>query len=1073
MLKFFLGGEASRKTEEMLESMVSAAAADLSERFLIIVPEQATMQMQTKIVKLHPAHSVMNIDIVSFARLSYKVFAELGISFNDCLDDTGKALVLRKVLEEKRGELTVYKNKIHQPGFVKEIQSIVTELKQYDIDDNILFTMQEKAEQNGNRLLFSKLSDVRLIYEAFNKEIEDKFTTPEEILDILAKVADKSEIIKNAHIYLDGFTGFTPIQLKVMDKFLASSKDVNISLTLPEDELKENPEEFDLFYLSNKTIQKLREKASERNIKIELKFSKDERKKAEEAKIIDFETPEAEVKFVAGKILSLAQEGFRFRDFAVVAADMESYYKSFLKVMKDAGVSCFIDYKSELSNNMLSKAVLLSMQLAVTGFSSGSLFAFLKTGITGIKKNSIDLLENYCLEFGIKSFKAFEKEFVFNRHDVWNLERINEIRTDIYEKLSEFYKNSRGKKKAGRTYSENIKNLLKNLDAEAVISKKTEEFYASGDSERAKEYEQIYELILNLLDKISMITGNEEVSPAEYTAILSEGFKDIKVGIIPPTLDAVTIGDLTRTRFPDVKYLFIVGANDGKLPAVSKGSRIFTGNERKFLKDNDFELAPSVLENLYTQRFYLYLMLLKPEEGLYITYPRFSMSGEELSKSYFLNEISEISGGLKVKDERPGEVKQWKAEGFKTLAENLLDEDIEKIKYFYDEDPLSFLQVLSGCCYDQGSHVLSREIADSLYGEVLKGSISRYETFYVCPFRHFLNYGLGLLERPEYRIEAKDVGTLYHAAIEYYSKSLKEKGLSFRTISDKESIELCKKATEKAIADAGTDLMQANARNEYLLKRISDVTLKTTEVLRSHVRDGLFNPEYYELKFETTAEGGTMFKGKIDRVDVYDGGDVLVKIIDYKTGNVTLNVKDIYTGQQLQLVAYMNEAIKKVAGDNPERNVKPGGIYYYHINDKFVKSESEAEDKFKMSGLTNCSDEALMAVDKRAFDAKINSHIVNLKYKSGSVTSASSILNDENFDALIKFVDRKISEVGKSIREGNASVYPLYSSNTNTACGYCPYMGVCKFTPGKLGADWNKEACDMSKEEIEKEIYGL
>ena len=1085
-VKVIIGPANSGKSFSLCNEMVNRAVAEPGRRFIAIVPEQFTLQMQRRVVTLHPRHSVMNIDIVSFNRLAHRVFSELGRDEKNVLDDTGKALILRKLLTDIRDDLEVYANKIGMPGFVEEIKSIITELKQYGIKDEQLALMETAALDKGNMLLHGKLKDIRLIYRKFNERIEDSFTTAEEVLEIFARMVPESQLIEGTSIYLDGFTGFTPVQYRLLEELMKKAKDVTLAFSLPEEKMRADCPEYDLFYMSNQCINKLRAIAEKTNNDYVILPLAAENK--EPAKVYKYCAPNTreEVVFIAGKIRELVKQGLRYRDMAVITNDMEEYYPSFRDVFEEAGITCFIDYKSELSENPLSRFVLAALELAESGFSYDGVFGYLKSGMTDLTNDEISRLENYCLEFGIRGHRNFENEFVKNRplykdeEFFWDLEEINGIRSRMMEKLIPYYAEVRSKAPSARVYASALNKLIEANGIADKLDGMKKEFEESGNLSLAKEYEQIMDLTKDLLEKSASLMADEPVTIHEYIEVITAGLKEIKVGIIPPGLDALAVGDLTRSRFNKLKVLFFAGLNEGTVPKAASGSGIFTRKERDFLKEQDFELAPGVLENIYSQRFYLYLMLAKPSQQLYLTYAKAKMGGDQMEPSTVLDELKDYMECGEAEEITVIPDVTWKSKAVKDAAKAVSayinygkaieSGDQALLRFFAENDAETFNQILQGGFYTNKTTSLDKQVALDLYGDVLKGSVSRYEVFSQCAFRHFLSYGLRLENRPEYKVEATDIGTLYHDSLELYSKKLEAEGLSFRDVNDETSHRIADESVQAAIEKMTYDVIESTARNEYLLKRIKDVTIKTTDVLRAHVHAGLYDPAKYEWTFESNIGTDVNFRGKIDRVDIYDGEDMYVKIIDYKSGYKAFNIKDIYTGKQLQLVAYLKEAIKDVSDKHPYKNVKPGGVYYYLIGDRYVEKEN-VENKYKMSGLTASDAEALKAVDANLFDGeKKKSSIVNVSLTSKGLDARSSIAGQSDFAGLMEFVEKKIISISEEIKSGNIDINP-YDEGTNNACTYCDYKDICKFEDDTFGVEY-RDPCSLKKEEIETIVYG-
>lgn len=623
-------------------------------------------------------------------------------------------------------------------------------------------------------------------------------------------------------------------------------------------------------------------------------------------------------------------------------------------------------------------------------------------------------------------------------------------------------------------YAAALKQLLQSTQMEQKIKEKAEALDAEGRKKEYREYTQIYGQVTGLLDKIEFLSGSKPMSASDFRMLLESGLSEIKVGIIPPTMDMLMVGDLTRTRLDYVKVLFLVGVNDGKIPQVTEPQGIFSTRDRAFLKTAQFEIAPAAIENMYNQRFYLYLMLNKPTEKLYVTYAGAGADGAQLEPAYIIEELPELIPHAIITRRTEMPQVKWQSQALRELSGQIRkDPDQKLMEYFAAEEPQLLRRMVDAAYYSNAQTALDEQVALDLYGEVLSGSVSRYEKYSECPFKHFLSYGIRLEPRPEYEIAATDAGTIYHNALELYAHALEANGTSFRDVSEEESRRIAKESMEQAVSAMPSDVLDSSARNAFLVRRMSDVLVKTTDVLREQVKAGLYEPAQYELEFQQSLNENVRFKGKIDRVDIYDGEDVYIKIIDYKSGQKQFKITDIYAGLQLQLVAYLKEAITHYQEVYPERSVKPGGVYYYLINDKFAKDQKEAAARFKLSGLTSCEEGMVEAVDANLADNPgADSTIVPVKYnKDGSFSQASLVANSQEFGKLMRFVGDKIACISEEIRAGNISVAPHFEQERKNACTYCDYIGICKFEPGSFGSTW-KTDCLKAKEEVEKEIYG-
>ena len=208
-LQFILGRAGVGKTHTLIKDMIDKSQKMPQKKFVAVVPEQYSMETQKEILTLHPRGGCFNIEVTSLIRLAYEIFEEQGITDLNIMDDLGKTLVIRKVLEECKENLKVYKSKTSMMGFTEKVKSVISEFKQYNIGKEELHRMCEETEDSPS--LQMKLEDISIIYDAFYNYIQDKAVINEELLPLLCQYIPKSDLIKNTYFYFDSFTGFTPV----------------------------------------------------------------------------------------------------------------------------------------------------------------------------------------------------------------------------------------------------------------------------------------------------------------------------------------------------------------------------------------------------------------------------------------------------------------------------------------------------------------------------------------------------------------------------------------------------------------------------------------------------------------------------------------------------------------------------------------------------------------------------------------------------------------------------------------------------------------------------------------------
>ena len=1071
-LQLIVGGSGAGKSHRLYTDVINKAHKHWNKNYIVVVPEQYTMETQKKLVDMTEEQGILNIDVVSFERLAYKVFEEIGGENRPVLDDTGKNLIVRRVTEMNKKELCYFANSINKNGFITEFKSVISEMLQYDVGKDQLAELTEDEKgtlQKENEPLYAKLKDIQLIYTAFKEYLSVNYITSEEILDVLCNVIEKSKMIQDATIVFDGFTGFTPIQYKLIRLLLTLCEEIMVTLTIDPLENRNVVDGMEnLFYMSKDTIHKLHQICDEIHVEcredivvahnINSRFNKsNELKHLEEnlfrngkrsytdevhdIKIYEAGMPKEELQYVIGEIIRLTRfEGYRYRDIAVVTGDIKGYGVTAQNMFAQNDIPAFIDQKRKVTSNPLVEMIRSALEIMEKGYSYDSVFRYLRTGMTDIERDDVDILDNYCVAVGIRSRRQWLEEWTRtfrSRVKATDLERLNELRTRVIHPLQIL---EEGLRKKGATVAEYTTALYYFI----TEMKSADRVLALGKLENTgNEYDQIYAKTMGLLDKIVELLGDEVVSIGEFARIIDSGFEEIKVGLIPPAADCVLVGDIERTRLENIKVMFFVGVNDDVVPKRSENRSVLSDMERDKLLQMDVTLSPSAREKAFIQRFYLYLIMTKPSEKLYISYARKSSTGKSILPSYLIRNIKKMFPKLIVTDET----------GAATQLSYLR---IPKSDLVWNDENLA--------------RTISESTALALYGQELTGSITAFESYASCQFAYFLQYGLGICEREEYRFAVQDFGTILHSVVEQVSRYVKENHKSFVTLTAEERRKLVSDSIEQISKDYGNTILSDSSRNEFLVKRMTDLADRTVWAIGQQLACGTFAPDQFEAKFLIDAaqlpQGQRLaMQGKIDRIDICeDEENVYVKIIDYKSGKSDFNLLNTYYGLKIQLIMYMKAAMELEQKRHSGKNVIPAGILYYNMSDPIVElSTGEAADEdtvlyhireeLRMKGVINENKNILKKLD----DTDSVSLAVPLAYKkSGDVDERKSrVMDTAHFDMLEDYVLQQSGRTAEQIYNGKVALNP-YADGEYHSCKYCAYKEICGFSPDLPGHQFRK-----------------
>lgn len=1116
-LQFVMGPSGAGKSHYLYQWVTTEAWKHPDKRYFVLVPEQFTMQTQKDLVTVSPRKGILNIEVLSFNRLAYRIFEEVGENQRTVLDDVGKNFVIRKIAGEQEENLKLLGGNLKKIGYISEIKSVISEFTQYDISPESVTDMAKQVEQNPN--LYYKLQDIQKVYAGFRTYLEEKYITEEEILDLLAKAAGKSELLKDSVIVLDGFTGFTPVQNKLLRRLLEVSEKVVVTVTM---DRNENPyryrHPYQLFALSKKMVTGLTDIARETGILIEepvnlyqtpvYRFRENEalgfleahlfryttaryEKEQDSLQIWCAKTPREEVDFVAQKIRHLIRtRQYRYRDFAILTSDISAYANQIERVFGTYELPVFLDNKRSILLNSCVEFLRSLLAMAEENFTYESVFRYLRTGFSNLSMQDVDKLENYVLAMGIKTYRKWQETWIRRSkgQEESDLAEINRIRKQFIDSVQEVMAVLKSKKKTVRQVTTALHTFFLKEEVQKKVQEYQVQFEKQGELALEKEYAQVYRILMEVFDQFVELLGEEMISMQDYRDLLDAGLEEAKVGIIPPSTDQIIVGDVQRSRIKDVKVVFLLGTNDVYIPGAMQTGGILSEYDRTKLTETGASLAPNAKEKTYIQKFYLYLMLTKPTHQVYLTYSKTSAEGKALRPSYLISELLKLYPTMSIRPV-PTELQRREltvASGLESFVTGLqrkytgLSANWQELYTWYYRQPewrQKIEHLVDASFYRKPESRLSRETAKKLYGDVLVNSVTRLEKFSACTYAHFLAYGLRLQEREEYQFRAVDLGNLCHSSLERFSKKLEQAGYGWNDIPEEKQEELIQESVDESIVDYGNSILYSSARNEYIITRLKRMMRRTIWALKKQLEKGDFKPKGYEVSFGGTWKlddlGEMILRGKIDRVDTYEDEEhVYVKIVDYKTGKQVFDLGELCYGLQMQLVVYLNEAMEMSRQESGGKQVIPAGLLYYRVQDPIVdKTEDETalENEFlkelRPDGMVLNTPELLAHLDKEL--EQVSQVIPVTKNKNGSLAKASKVLSEEDFALISEFTGHQVRKVGKQILEGEAAIFP-YQLDGKTGCQYCLYHGVCGFDEKLDGYAYRELEKCKAEEALEK-----
>ncbi|MCR4690190.1 MAG: PD-(D/E)XK nuclease family protein [Lachnospiraceae bacterium] len=1099
-LQIIAGASGSGKSTYAYEQIIKKSMEEPGRQFIVIVPDQFSMSTTRQILRLHPRGAISNIDVLSFSRLVHRIGDEVGMKKRQVLDDTGKNLILRRVALSLGDSLTVLQGKMKRPGYIHEVKSQISEFYQYDISADVLSDLLK--EDTGHGYLAGKLSDLKILYEAFGEYIRDKYITTEEALSELSDMIPKSGLLSDATILFDNFTGFTPIQYRVIRELMKVCRDLSVILCCEHDPEEEKDR---LFELSKKTYQKLTAVAGEADCPVLpvicltnsghfryegnppmaflekelLRYRKEVYAGPQDAiTVYEAVSRREEVQNCCRQIAKLIREGYEYRSIAIETGDPDGYEMLLKTELERYGIPFYMDSRRSVLHNQAVSMLRCVLRIFAEDFSYDSVIGLLHSRMTDFSLEEIDRLDVYLQRMGIKGKTAFSRPFERGEQ----AEEMNLLRERLMELLAPFLKKP-------ETAKEYVAALYEVCLGSRLCEKcydLAERFLAMQDPYRAKEYEKIYEAIMELLDQIDGLIGEDRLDEKEFLALFEAGVSEIRIGTIPQSVDQVMVGDIQRTRLENIKALFFLGINEGIIPQKNAGGGLFSDREREYLQSKGLTLSPGAKEKLFEQRLYLYQNMTKPEEKLFLSYALLGSDGKSMSPSYLIRNLLFLYPHLQVEGAKN---ENEKLQGIASMEDGLEDM-ADLLRIFASgrqsgqnrEETKASLQVLSAAYRDNKEAFLlknsafyryipariSREAALCIYDR--EGTISRLEKMAACPFSHFLRYGLGLREKEEYSFEATDLGNMYHKVLERLLRSLRDEEMPAWEADPEELAKRISDILEEEAASYGYDILISSARNRFRTRQMKQVLTDCVGELSYRLGKGAFVPYRFEYYFKD--EQQTRLKGIIDRIDVAEQGDTFyVKVVDYKTGEQTFDLSKLYYGFSLQLPIYLEMARRMVEQAGPNKNAVAAAMLYSTVKSPLIIGddpkdiEKKIRAQMRPNGLFLEDEEILRMLDSRFPETGKSDILYLARKKDGSFYNYSQTASKQLMEGCIRHAFLVASRLSEQIMEGDISIRPkVLEKDKFDSCMYCSYKGICGFDERIPG--FEKTSCKAAGEEV-------
>ncbi len=1099
-MDIILGRQGTGKTYEMYRR-IKALPRDA--RVYIVVPEQFTFAAERNVFNALGVSAAADIGVVSMNRLAAGICAENGAAAPKVLSEEGKALIVKYMIGRRLTELDVFRGVASSGGFADDVTALLSEIKRNALSGADLVAPGGAFDNQLKR----KLSDMKLLYDSYTAILGDEYTDQDEFLSVAASFVPASAAVRETYFFFDGFYTFDRSAYSFIEALAEAARGVTFTLCADEND--------DDFAVTAATAEELTKCAGAAGVRRTLHEGRHNSPPAIDFIEKNVLSPEvtpyegktdsvalfaaadiyAEAAWAAARIIELVRDGgCRYGDIAVTVADMPLYEPVLEDVFTQAGIPFFADMRRRVVFSSPVKALLFLTGLG-ENVTTADIIAFSKTGFAGVSGDEAALMENYAREFGVKG-GMWLKDLSFNNiRQTYDLDAVNDIRRRIIAPVALFRERMREQRTAGE-YAEAIYYYLEETGFSQRIRDYCDSFQQAADYETANTYAQIYNKITAVLAQMKRFLADTEISVGALHEILSYSLGVCDVGVIPAAPDRVNVGDVVRSRASGVKAMFIMGANEGMLPAAVSPGGILSDADKAALKENGVEFIDTADYKREKESFILYTLLTKPSQKLFVS--RFDMSADGENTAYMpdrlFDKLTEMfpenictagrfDGVISPETAFAAMTADYSQRPFR--LEPAGNEDVYDAVYdcFRDDERYSYYTAAADAALDYSNEAVikNREAFTKALQAGAALSVTRLERYAACPFSFFTEYILYPQKRVENKPDELDTGSVLHEIIQKYSELIMAGRIDPKSAGEELITDTVSALTDEVCASFKAGRYERVRYSDYLRKKLrrsaAVAAIQITEQLK--YSDFLIEEAEAQFKFKKkyvpicieTAENEKIFiEGKIDRIDSCVIGErKYARIIDYKTGSKDFDITKTYFGLSLQLPVY----IRAYTDNNADSS--PGGVFYLRLKPKMVSIKNEAElsavavkvkENFRQNGIALKDLRVIKAMDNLA---ESGSYIEGVKFQSGEPVESQNVTDSEGFRLILKKTEENITAFYKRMRHADIAIAPyrIRSSPDDTGCRYCKYGDICKFSedfPGNKYRDINSPAGKNIKE---------
>lgn len=1104
-MRILTGRAGSGKTQRLFDEMIQ----NPQKKHILIVPELYSHEYERELARQTNNTGGQFCEVLTFRRAAHRVFAETGGLADTVLSPAGRLLVLFEAVRRSADALTVYQDVSRRPEMLRELLSVIDELKSGAVTGEQVLTVSEQVEGS----LSAKLRDIGLIDTVYETLTGQELPDPRDELTRMLEKLPQSTLFDGVQVYFDSFAGFTMQEFRILSALLQKKVPVTVALTY-------DAAEPELFGTAQHTLHRLRAIAGRGGDSVRIqdcgacRMHKPEDLIALETELLRADRhsrisdrssvflhaasePFCECEYTAAQIARTVRETqCRYRDIVVTARNFDVYAPVLELVFERYGIPVFLSEKHDILQKPVLSLVGAALRTVTGGWRYEDVFAYLKTGFANVTPDECDELENYVLFWRLRGEKAWRGPWVrspegfsgvITERGQAQLDRLNELRGRVTEPLLALSEDMEQAQNAVQ-YAQAVYSFLERIDAGSCIAARADAQEQAGSLQTAEEYRQLWEILVQAMEQLAWVQGEREMETGVFVTLFRLVLSEYDVGTIPISMDRVTCGPMERVCRTGTPHVFVLGANDGVLPSAGESGGMLTDADRDRLLACEIELTTSE-ERAAREQELIYRMLSAPKCSLHLSW--LSGGGEEGRPSYLIERIRTCLSGVPETNEA-ALMGSYRLESERTRRE------LASLGAGGDRSPAAQAAYRAGIEHETPIRsnvrgpLRDRAVISELYGERVRLTASRVDQFYSCQYAYFLKYGLHAKERRRAAFDAPETGTFLHYVLEHTIREISAREGGAAGCSDADASQIARRWVKEYIDSMLGGLESHSARFRYLFRRLVRLLDEMLQNILEELRHSDFKPIDFELgvaargglpAVEVELDNGTLeLAGKVDRVDGYIQGDKLyVRVMDYKSGTKAFDLSDLWYGLNMQLLIYLFtvqdnglERYRRRISQSLNEIVPAGALY---IPARAVVPDAERgetedgvralrEKELRRSGLILNEPDVLEAMEH---DIVKSGRFLPLTVRKGGVSSAA-LTSMEEMGKLAAHIRKTLADMGRQLLDGSTQAKPYRKGPKDNACTWCPYAQVCQFD-AKLG-DRARYLKKLSQQEFWEQMEG-